>query len=844
MARALFVEPSKGSMTSLPQDFRLALARFRAKPAHLLAVSLILALGIGASTAIFTLVDAALFQPFDLPGGDRLVRVDSVDSPADRPDPKKHSNSSYPAYADYRAETAIFAGLAAYSDSIAVHVGGVDGPPLRVTGAVVTGNYFDVLGARPSVGRTLTPADDRERGGHPVVVLSEGLSRTLFGGPDPTGRKVRINGRDFEVVGAMPSTFRGVSLDSRPLLWMPMAMHAAAAPEWSVPRPGRAFVDPLDDRRFSWLDMVGRLAQGVGLEQAQARLDSVAAHRAAATPQGKDEPFPALVPARDAAIDFGGPNETRRLSWLLFGVVGLLLVLACADAASLQLAQGDTRQAEIATKAALGACRAQLVRQLLAESLLTSLFAAVLGLMVAVAVRQALINFMPAGFAIPMESIVPVLSPRPVLFAGLLAFGVTVLFGLAPAWRGSRADLLSGLRTAPASGTPRSRLRDSLVVAQVALSAVLLAGAGLLLHSLARAASTRPGFAVANAFLARVDLARQGYSEERGAAFYDALLQKARELPGVRFAALSRHVPVSRSGMRVTIGVPGYVPAPKEFLNVDYTMVSPGFFDALGAPLVQGRDFDSRDIKDGAPVAIINEALARKYFAGLDPVGRALTNLGPFDRAFEIVGVAPDMKLRTLREEPRPAVYVALAQAYMPSLALLVRTEGAPAAAMAGLRDAVARLDKDLPVFGVSTLEDQLGAALDQERSMAVLLSAFGLVAVVLAGTGLGALLFQQAQSRTREFGVRMALGARPRAVLNLVLARGARLSATGAALGLAGSLLLAPLVKSFLFEVGPQDPATFIGVLIALAVVSGAAAAIPAVRASRANPAAVLRSE
>ena len=831
-------------MTSMFQDLRLAIARFRAKPAHLFSVSLILAMGIGASTAIFTLVDATLFQPFDLPDGDRLVRVDSVSAPADRLDPRNHSNSSYPAYADYRAETTLFSGLAAYADSIAVHVREGDGQPLRVTAAVVTGNYFDVLGARAAYGRTLSPSDDKERGGHPVVVLSESLSRTLFGGPDASGRPLRINGRKFDVVGVMSSSFNGVSLDSRPLLWLPMAMHSAAAPEWSVSRPGRPHVDPLDDRHFSWLDMVGRLAPGVSLEQAQSRLDDVARHRAETLPDGKDEAFPALVSAREAAIDFGGPNDTRKLSWLLFGVVGLLLLLACSDAASLQLAQGDGRRAEIATKAALGASRAQLIRQLLAESALTSLCAAVLGLMVAVAVRQALIAFMPPGFAIPMAAIVPVLSPRPILFAGAVTCVVTVLFGLAPALRGSRADLASTLRTVSSSGAPKSRLRDSLVISQVALSAVLLVGGGLLLHSLARAASTKPGFKVEGAFLARVDLARQGYSEERGAAFYDALLREARAIAGVRSAALSRHVPVQRSGMRVSIGVPGYVPAPKEMLNVDYTMVSPGFFETLGAPLVRGRDFDPRDVKDGAPVIIINEALARKYFPGRDPIGLALTDIGPLDQTFQIVGIAPDMKLRTLRESPRPAVYVALAQAYVPSLALLVRTEGAPGAAMGALHGVVARLDKDLPLYGIGTLEDQLGAALDQERSMAVLVSAFSLLAMVLAAFGLGALLFHQAQGRTREFGVRMALGARPQSVLNLVLARGARLSAIGGTLGLGASLLLAPMVETFLFDVRPQDPAAFIGAALALGLVSAAAGAIPALRASRIDPAAVLRSE
>jgi predicted permease len=592
------------------------------------------------------------------------------------------------------------------------------------------------------------------------------------------------------------------------------------------------------------LDIVGRLAPGVTLEQAQSRLDVVARHRAETLPDGKNEPFPALVSAKEAAVDFGGPSASRKLSWLLFAVVGLLLVLACADAASLQLAQGEGRRAEIATKAALGAARSQLVRQLLAESLLTSLFATVLGLMFAVAVRQGLIAAMPDGFGIPMSAAVPVLTLRPLLFTAVLTFLVTVLFGLVPALRASRTDLVAALRGATGYGAPKSRLRDSLVVAQVALSAILLVGAGLLLHTLARAASTKPGFRVENAVVARVDLARQGYDPERGAVFLDRLLRETRALPGVISAALSRHVPVQRTGMRVTIGVPGYVPKPKDLLNVDYTMVSPGFFETLGAAPLRGRDFDSRDTPGGPAVLIINEALARKYFAGRNPIGLTLTDVGMSSGLAQIVGVAPDMKLRTLREEPRPAVYAALAQAYMPSMSILVRTQGAPSSVIPSLHAAVARLDKDLPLFGVSTLEGQLGAALDQERAMAILLSAFGLLAVVLAAIGLGALVFHQTQSRSREFGVRMALGARPHEVLSLVVVRGARLSALGAVLGLLSSRLLAPMVESFLFQVRPEDPVTFIGVALILGMVSLGAAAIPAVKASRTDPAAVLRSE
>ena len=830
-------------MNSLIHDLRLGAARLRSRPSHFLVVSLILGLGIGASTTIFTVVDATLFRPFSLPGGDQLVRINAVDKPEDRKDPRNHSNSSFPVYADYRNETAIFTGVAAFSDTIALHVGQGDDQPLRVMGSVVTGNYFDVLGAKPVFGRTLGPADDRVRGGHPVAVLSESLSTTLFGGPDPTGRTLRINGRPFTVVGAMAKDFTGVTLDSRPLVWLPMSMHAAAAPEWSVGRPGRPFVDPLDDRRFSWLDMVARLSPGVSLEQAQARLDVVARHRAETTPQGKEDPYPALVSAQEAAIDFGGPNQTRKLSWVLLGVVALLLLLGCADAASLQLAHGDGRQVEIATKAALGASRSRLARQLLAESVLTSGLAAGFGLVLAVTLRQILIAALPEGFAIPMTAASQVFAPRPVLFAAGLSILSAVLFGMAPAFRGSRTDLVSALRTVN-SGPRKGRLRDFLVVAQVALSAVLLVGAGLLLHSLSRATRTQPGFEAGNAFVARVDLARQGYDAKRGAAFYDALLRETLSVPGVSSAAYSRHIPVQRSGMRVTVGVPGYVPAKDERLNADYTMVSPGFFRTLGAPIVSGREFDDRDLMGGAPVAIVNEAFARRYFKGRDPLGKTLTDLGPFSEPFQIVGVAPDMKLRTLREDPRPAVYVALSQAYMPSMGLLVRTKGAPASVMAAMPAVVARLDKDLPLFGITTLEEQLGTAVDQERSMAVLLSAFGLLAVILAGTGLGALVFHSVQSRSREFGVRMALGAHPRSVVRLVLVRGAALAGTGAGLGLLLSSFLAPVIEGFLFEVRPQDPATFLGVALTLTLVSIAAAALPALKASRTDPASVLRGE
>jgi predicted permease len=443
-----------------------------------------------------------------------------------------------------------------------------------------------------------------------------------------------------------------------------------------------------------------------------------------------------------------------------------------------------------------------------------------------------------------MSAVVPVLALRPLMFSTVLALAVSIVFGLAPALRGSKADLITALRSRTGSSAPRSRLRDSLVAAQMALSTILLVGAGLLIHSLERAANTEPGFDPAHALIARVDLSRQGYSPETGARFYEDLLREVKAIPGVSGSALSRHVPVNRSGMRVTISVPGYERKPDERMNVDYTMVSPGFFKAIGAPAIKGRDFDERDGLGAPKVAIINEALARKYFAGRDPIGQPLTDVGVTSEATIIVGIAPDMKLRTLREEPRPALYVALSQNYMSSLALVIRSEGDSSLTMAQVYEVVGRLDKELPLFGVSTLEKQLGAAVDQEKSMAVLLSGFGLLAVILASSGLGALVFQQAQSRQREFGVRLALGAGPRDVLSIVLSHGAKLALAGSLAGLAASLFLAPIIEGFLFQVGPRDPLTLAGVAATLVIVTLVASALPALRASRTNPAMALRGE
>ena len=814
-------------------DLRYALRSLAGAPAYALGMIAVLALGIGVNVAIFGLVDAVLFRRLPVERPEELVRVfAATQGPA-----RGRFGSSYPVYLEYRDQASAFSGLAAFSGGGQFNLSTGDAQAERVSGATVTGNYFQVLGVRALVGRTLLPEDDRAKGAGASVVISERLWRRRFGAsPAAIGAPVTLNATPFTIVGVAPRGFIGATIEDVPDLWVPTSMVDAAAPSFRD-------VKPLERRGFSWLDVVGRLAPGVTLAQAQAQLDAIATRRAATQPADQKDPMPALVPAEAATLGETQGASARRLAWLLVGVVGFVLLIACADAAGLLMARAERRQREVAIRVALGASRARLVRQMLLESAILALAGAALGVLAAVWLTRLVVATAPDDFVLPLDVATGALAPRALAVAVAAALATTALFGVAPALRAAGADplpSLKGERRTVGAGRARVPARGALVAAQVALSVILLVGAGLLARTLANAAGVRPGFDPDGVVVASVDFGRSGYTREQRRRFQREILARLQATPGVQHAALAHAVPVQGSAMANSLVIDGYVPKPDEALHASVIPVSDDYFAAMRIPLVRGRTFGGQDADSGAAqVAIINRAFAERFWPGQDPVGKWIG-----DVEARVVGVVGDVRLHSLREPPPLTVYRPLAQFGVPSATVVARTTLAPAVAMRAVAAAVAAVDRDLPLFNVRTLREKLGAALAQERVLAALLSAFALLALLLSAAGLYSLIAYTAQARTREWGIRIALGARAGHVLGLVQRQALVASAAGLAAGLAGAAALTRLARGLLFGVAPVDPATYAGAAVVLLAVGAAAAWVPARRAVRVNPVEALRSE
>lgn len=773
---------------------RDATRALRTYPGSSLLIVLALALGTAANTAVFSVVDAVLFRP--LPGvePDRLVRVFAAPPPGMQ---GVGGNSSFPVYADYRDGARSFEALAGYDDSIPVHVSFSAEGSERLTAGLVTGSYFPLLGLQPALGRLIGPDDDRTKDAHPVVVLSHRLWQQRFGGgPAALGTTLRLNGHVFTVVGIAPRSFLGTGYDSLAELWVPMAMVDVLLPEFAAERP-------LETRAFSWMSILGRLRPGVSRDQAQAELDLIATRRAATQSEKEQDPHARVLPASEAVVDPDRLGGAQRLSFVLLGVVGLILLLACADAAGLLLARSERRQHEIAVRLALGAGRRRIVAQLLVESLMLSFAGAGLGLVLADAGLELLVKGAPSDLLLPLGAASPVLDRRVLAFTTALAVLVAVGFGLLPARRAARTDLVPALKSEVRQvALPRRRVRLGrvFVTFQVAVASLVLVASGLLLRTLWNASRVRPGFEVERALAASLDL--------------------------------------------VSLDVEGYEPKPGEYVNADFNVVTPGFFAAIGAPLRAGRDFAPTDAAKAPSVAIVNEAFASLFLAGRPAVGQRLREVGPMGADVEIVGIVADFRARRLREPAAPTIYAPHAQLYLPGMSLAVRTVGPPHAALPAVRAVVRGLDPELPLFAVRTLEEKLALALGQERLLALLFAAFGGLAVLLAGAGLFGLVGYTTEGRTREIGVRVALGARPADVLRLVLGQSLGLAAVGLAVGLAAAMLSSRLLAGLLFGVGAADPWNLAVVAGVLALTTLLASQAPARRALRVDPMTALRSE
>jgi putative ABC transport system permease protein len=811
-------------IADLWQDLRYGARMLIKRPGFTLIAVITLALGIGANTAIFSLVNTVMLRPLPVAQPERIVEITPL-----RPGASV-GNFSYPIYRDFRDKNDVLEGLAAYR-FVPLSLSR-SGNNERLWGYLVSGNYFDMLGVRAVRGRMFTPEEDRAPGAHPVAVVSYGSWQRRFGGdPDLVGQTITINSKSFTVIGIAPPEFNGTVLIFTPEIYVPLMMANQIEPgsNWlENPGSGRIFA-------------LGRLKPDVSVPQAKAELDALALQLGREYPLIGNVQFNISPPGLFLPMLRG---YTLGFAGVMLSVVGLVLLIACTNLANLLLARAAQRGKEIAVRLALGASRWRLVRQLLTESVMLALAGGALGSLIAwwlVGLVKAVKP--PMDFALTIDLKI---DWRVLLFTFIVSFLSGVLFGLIPAWHATKPDLNTTLKNETGvGGYRRSRLSKGLVVTQVALSLLLLVAAGLIVRSLQQVLTIGPGFEVERNVTASVDLNLQGYDRERGLQFYKQLIARIEALPGVQSATLTTILPLMmdrNSGRIYAEGQPFTRTA--DLPEILYTSVWPRYFETMGIPLLEGRDFTIQDGKDQKRVAIVSETFARRFWSGQSAIGRRLRHGGPGNDFQEIVGVVKDSKFGSLGEDPQPFAYFPIVGDYEGAAAFVARTTGDPQNLINAIRHEVGQLDTSLPVYDAKTMSEHMRISLFPLRTGAWVAGSFALLALSLAGLGIYGVMSYAVSQRTRELGIRMALGADARDVLRLVIRQGVALALIGLALGLAGALALTRLMKSVLVGVSATDVVTFIGVTLLLAVVVLIACYVPARRATKVDPLEALRRE
>jgi predicted permease len=814
------------------QDLRYAVRVLAKSPAFAVVAVLSLGLGIGANTAIFSLLNALLIRPIPVQEPARLASVFTTDQRNPGNLPLSHLN-----YKDLRDHNEVFTEMAAFTFA-QVNWSQPAGSE-QVAAQVVTGNYFSLLGATMTSGRGFLAEEDLRAA--PVAVVSYGFwERSLGRDRAILGQTLTLNRQPFTIVGVAGKGFTGTLVGGGPSVWVPMAMHDLVQPGF----------DWYEQRRGLFLFAFGRLRPGVSLQTASANLSTVFAQLERAYPTDNKGRSAGAVSLLDARLNPNGQGGAPvvQISMILMTVVGLVLLIACANIANLLLARASKRRKEIAVRLALGAERVRLIRQFLTESVVLSVVGGVVGVLLAYWLLAAL-SAADLPLPIPLEDEVAI-DGRVLAFTALLSVATGLLFGLAPAVQASRPDVLPVLKneTVPAAAGRRGlaglfSLRQVLVVSQVMLSLISLIAAGLFLRSLRDARSMDTGFETRGVLVMTVNLGREGYTPERGRLFYRQAVERLSGLPGVRHAAVAQNPPLA-GGILRSVFPEGQDTTTRDRVLVRVNPVSTGYFETLDIPLLRGRDF-TRDDTVGAPlVVIINETMAQRFWPGTDAIGKRFKFFGD-DQFTTVIGVARNSKYDGVAEAPIPFIYQPLEQNYTPAGTLHVRTDGDAGRFVATLRAGVRELDPTLSVFDARTLDEQVAESLAPLRINVVVLIAFGLLAMLLASIGLYGVASYSVMQRTREIGVRMALGARPSNVLRLVLGRGLLLVGLGIAAGLVVAVALAALIpEQLLPNVSPRDPVTFIATSALLATVAAIASYIPARRATRIDPLVALRTD
>lgn len=819
-------------MWSFIRDVRFAIRQLRRSPGFALITILTLGVGIGATTAIFSLVNTVVLRPLPFPDSDRMVDV----SPGRQETPGGPvfpGGFSYPDFFDYRSQNHSFEAVASYHDTDMTLTG--RGDPLHVTGEVVAADMFRVLRVAPALGRDFTAADEKPHSN--VVILSHELWASAFGSrEDIVGQAATLNGISYTVVGVMPKGFMFPIGDPAP------AFYTTPAVDSFDPNGGT----PMSTQRGAhWLEAVGRLKPGVSIASATSDVSVIASNLSRQYPDTNSKDKLAMVrPELEKII-----GKTRPMLRILFASVGFVLLIACANVAGLLLARSSQRRGEIAVRSALGAGRGTIVRQILIESMVLAICGGLLGILIATLSLSTLIHLVPQN--LPRLGRVSV-DRDAMLFAFGISMVTAVLFGGFPAWRLARLHPSQAIRQGSRTVTAdrgQHRLQNILIIGETAVGLVLLVGSALLIHTFVRVMHIDPGFDTRNVLTANLTLPNGNYPGPKLDQYYRELIRTVSNLPGVESATAAFPLPMSNSAISISFQIEGHeVPRAQEPVE-QLAAVMPDYFKTMRIPIVEGREFQPTDTMKSAAVMVVTQSFARKYFPGEDPIGKMIKpGLGDgFTKSStnrQIVGVVADVKQFGLTAETVPQYYLPFSQAMISDPSLAIRTKGHPGSVAVAVRAAVASLDPSIPLYDVRPLDDYVARSAAQPRFQAVLLSCFAGLALLLFAVGLYAVLSYTVSQRTVEIGVRMALGAKREDMLMMFLRQGLRLTAIGGVIGLVSALGLVRVMSTMLYEVKPLDPSSFLSVPVVVVLVAAGASALPAIRAMSTNPMSALKDE